>query len=236
MVILYSCADYKVQQKPKKYFSSKGFALVYDDNFFSEKVVNRKIKNNSLQTMHSFLKSNTPIKIINPENSKFIDTKISKNAKYPKIFNIVISKEIALFLELDPENPYVEVLETKKNKIFIAKKAITFDEEKNVADTVRIDEIKIDNLTENKLDNKKNKKIKSKNFLLIIGDFYYEDSASTLMKELRKKTKMNNINVKKINKTKYRLMVGPFKNFNALKIAYISLNNLGFENLNIYDN
>ena len=30
------------------------------------------------------------------------------------------------------------------------------------------------------------------------------------------------------------LLVGPFKNFNALKTTYISLNNLGFENLNIY--
>ena len=27
---------------------------------------------------------------------------------------------------------------------------------------------------------------------------------------------------------------GPFKNFNALKSIYISLNNLGFEGINIY--
>ena len=45
---------------------------------------------------------------------------------------------------------------------------------------------------------------------------------------------MSNISVKKINNKKYRLLVGPFKNFNALKTTYISLNNLGFENLNIY--
>ena len=45
---------------------------------------------------------------------------------------------------------------------------------------------------------------------------------------------MNNISVKKINNKKYRLLVGPFKNFNALKTAYISLNNLGFDDLNIY--
>jgi len=30
------------------------------------------------------------------------------------------------------------------------------------------------------------------------------------------------------------LLVGPFNNFNALKTIYISLNNLGFEDLNIY--
>ena len=46
---------------------------------------------------------------------------------------------------------------------------------------------------------------------------------------------MNNISVKKINDKKYRLFVGPFKNFSALKTTYISLNNLGFESLNVYN-
>ena len=75
---------------------------------------------------------------------------------------------------------------------------------------------------------------KKSNFILVISDFYYEESAINLKKDLVKKTKMNNISVKKINNKKYRLLVGPFKNFNALKTAYISLNNLGFEDLNIY--
>ena len=39
-----------------------------------------------------------------------------------------------------------------------------------------------------------------------------------------------------ISNNKYRLLAGPFKNFNTLKTSYISLNNLGFENLNIYKN
>ena len=42
------------------------------------------------------------------------------------------------------------------------------------------------------------------------------------------------ITVRKINNNKYRLLAGPFENFNALKTTYISLNNLGFEDLNIY--
>ena len=45
---------------------------------------------------------------------------------------------------------------------------------------------------------------------------------------------MKNIYVKKINNTKYRLFLGPFSNFNTLKNTYISLNDLGFEDLNIY--
>ena len=54
------------------------------------------------------------------------------------------------------------------------------------------------------------------------------------MHDLVKKINVNNIYVKKINNTKYRLLIGPFKNFKALKTTYISLNNLGFEGLNIY--
>ena len=34
--------------------------------------------------MHSSLKKNTLIKIINPENSKVVETKIFRKANYPK--------------------------------------------------------------------------------------------------------------------------------------------------------
>ena len=183
--------------------------------------------------MHSQLKVNTPLKIINPVNSKVIETKIYKKAKYPKIFNIVISKKIASILELDVNNPYVEVVEVKKNKIFIAKKTNTFDEEKKVAENAPVDEITMDDLSKEELDIKKEIS-KEINFILVINDFYFEDSANNLKTELVEKTKMNNISIEKINNKKYRLFVGPFKNFNALKNTYISLNNLGFEIPNIY--
>ena len=49
-----------------------------------------------------------------------------------------------------------------------------------------------------------------------------------------KSTKDKNFFIKKIEDNKYRLSAGPFRNFNALKTTYISLNNLGFESLNIY--
>ena len=89
------------------------------------------------------------------------------------------------------------------------KKANTFEEEKNVAKKVPINEVKMDDLT--KVEVKTKKKLNKKsNFILVISDFYYEDSANNLMKELIKKTKINNISVKKINDKKYRLFVGTF--------------------------
>ena len=73
------------------------------------------------------------------------------------------------------------------------------------------------------------------NFNILINDFYYFDSANSLKNSLIKKIKDKSIKLKKINNNKYRLYAGPFKNFNTLKKTYISLNNLGFENLNIYN-
>ena len=234
---LYSCADYSVnkdiQKKVKQYYSSSGFALIYEDELYIQKVVNKKINNEDIKVMHSLLKMNTPIKIINPVNSKFIETKIYKKASYPTIFTIVISDKIASILELDFENPFVEVMEVKKNKTFIAKKTDTYQEEKNVVEKVPVDEIKMNDLTNNKTEVEK-KVFKDNNFIILINDFYYEDSAFNLRNELVKKTRLDNIFVKKIGNNKYRLQAGPYKNFSALKTTYISLNNLGFKDLNIY--
>ena len=183
--------------------------------------------------MHNLLRRNTSVKIVNPINSKFIETKISFNGKYPKLFNLVINKKIASFLELDPNNPYIEIIELKKNKLFVAKDGEIFEEEKNVADKVPVTEVKMNDITITK-ENFSKKIKKKKNFIISISDFYYLESATNLKTELKKKINLKNISIKKINNKKYRLLVGPFKNFNALKTTYISLNNLGFEQLNIY--
>jgi len=232
----FSCAEYQVQSSKKNiektFYSSKGFALVFSEDLYQQRVINKKLNNLKVATMHNILRVNTPVKILNPSNSKFIETKIAKKGDYPKIFNIVLSESAASILELDPENPYVEVYEIKKNKKFVAKKSNTFDEEKNVADKAPVDEIKMDDITEVKVEKKK--KVDKTSYILVISDFYYETSANNLMAELVQKININMISVKKININKYRLLVGPFENFNALKTTYISLNNLGFEDLNIY--
>jgi len=245
--ILVSCADYKINKSKqiddKKFYSSKGFALIYEDDLFEKgaidkklntnKITDNKINNEQIIVMHSSLKKNTLVTIINPENSKTVSTKIYRKANYPKIFNVVLTKKISTILELNLENPYVEIFEVKKNKTFIAGETNTFEEEKNVAETAPVEEIKMDDLSKEEINNEKGFTPKKK-FILVISDFYYYDSARNLRDELIKKTQINNFSIKKINDKKYRLSVGPFKNFNSLKSTYISLNNLGFEDLNIY--
>ena len=237
-IYLYSCT---VNEKTKTfktdnkiYYSSSGFALIFEDYLYAEKTVNKKINNESIQALHSTLKKNTPIRITNLDNKKFIDLKIYNKAKYPKIFNVVISRKIASILELDIDNPLVEIIELKKNKKFVAKDGITFEEEKMVADKAPVEEIKMNDLTTESTKKIKNE-TKINKFVLVISDFYYKDSALELKNDLIRKIQLDNISIKKISDNKYRLLVGPFENFNTLKTTYISLNNLGFESLNIYN-
>ena len=84
------------------------------------------------------------------------------------------------------------------------------------------------------LDEIKKEKIASES-LYIYAPLAHRVGLFNLKNELSRKINLTNIMVKKINDNKYRLLVGPFKNFNALKTTYISLNNLGFESLNIYN-
>ena len=72
-VLLCSCADYKIDKatQDKSYYTSTGFALVYEDSLYEQKTINKKIDNETLEVMHSSLKKNTPIKIINLEKFNF---------------------------------------------------------------------------------------------------------------------------------------------------------------------
>ena len=72
--ILSSCADYKSNtktiKKEKSYFSSTGFALIYEDNLYKQKILSRKINNENLEVIHRLLKINTPVKIFHKSNQE----------------------------------------------------------------------------------------------------------------------------------------------------------------------
>ena len=236
-IILNSCVTAPVEKKdisatPKSFFVSKGFTLVYNESLYKEKLLKGKIEDRSLTIFQKNLKKNTKVKITNLINSKYIIANVGKKVEYPYFYNSVVSRRISEELELDILEPYIEIKEIVQGSSFIAKKAKTYDEEKNVAEKVPVNEIKIDDLSKEKIETiNKSKKTR---YTLLISDFYYEVSAKKLKKNLIKTTKSKKIFIKKINDKQYRLLVGPFNNFNALKAIYISLNNLGFEDLNIY--
>ena len=127
-------------------YSNKGFALIYDEKLYEEKIVSKKIREHSLIIFQKNLKINTQVKITNILNNKTVIGVVGKNSDYPAFNNSVLSKRIANELDLDVSQPYVEILEILQNSIFIAKKAKTFDEEKNVADKAPVNIISINDL------------------------------------------------------------------------------------------
>ena len=114
-------------------YLNKGFALVYSEKLYSQKIINKKIDERSLIIFQKNLKMRTPVKVTNILNNKSLIATVGKNSNYPSFNNSVISLRIAQELELDIDQPYVEILEIVENSIFVAKKAKTYDEEKNVA-------------------------------------------------------------------------------------------------------
>ena len=239
-VFLFSCTqDMKIikeqinlsQPSTHPYYSSKGFALIYEDSIFEKKIVNEKLNNNQNYVLHSFLEKNTLVNISNPFNSKWVNAKVRKASKYPSIYNIVITKKMADDLDLDINNPYVEIFKIKKNLKFIAKKASIFEEEKNVADKAPITSININNLSvsEPETEVKKKKSL----YIIHIADFYFVESAETVKNRFKKEANLVNIKIKQISKNKFKVYSGPYDSFYSMKESYLSLNELGFEELDI---
>ena len=169
-------------------YSNKGFALIYEDKLYKNKIVNKKIDDRSLIVLNNKLKLDTPIRVTNLINGKYLLAKIGEKSKYPYFYNAVISKRIADDLEINPAEPYIAIQTINTNGAFVANTVKMFKEEKKVADKAPVDGISIENIGESKLKikDKKNLIKNSGNFKYIIkfADLYFEDSAQLLRKRL----------------------------------------------------
>ncbi len=232
-IFLYSCVqETKVFKEPEgPAFSSKGFALIYEDSDFEKGIVDNKLINDQNFVLHSFLNSGVLVTIYNPFNSKSLTAKVKKISNYPSIYNIVITKKMANDLSLDIMNPYVEVVKIKKNDKFIAKEASIFEEEKKVADKAPVESISINDLSASK--SKKKIKKKEYSYIIDIAEFYYYESAQLVKNRFENEANLFSIKIKEISKTKFKVYAGPYDSFNSMKEIYLAMNKLGFENLNI---
>ena len=89
-------------------------------------------------------------------------------------------------LDLDINNPYVEVVKNKKNIKFIAKKAKIFEEEKTVADKAPVTSISINDLSTSELSSNKKYKNLNTSYIINIAEFYYYDSALGIKERFEK--------------------------------------------------
>tara|TARA_B100000787_G_scaffold154325_1_gene129095 strand:- start:541 stop:1299 length:759 start_codon:yes stop_codon:yes gene_type:complete len=216
-------------------YSNKGFALVYSEDLYKQKIVSKRINERSLIIFQKNLKINTQVKITNILNNKSIIGTIGKNSKYPSFHNSVLSIRIADELDLDINQPYVEILEILENSIFIAQKAKTYDEEKNVAVKAPVDGISIKDLNTVKNENKKtfNEKF---SYIIKIADFYFNDTALMMLSRIETDSGINNPKIRKISDKKYRVYLGPFNEINSLQKSYNDISILEFENIEIIRN
>ena len=69
-LIINNCSVDNLQKKDidyefKKKFSNKGFAIIYNDQLFKDKVISKKLDQRSLLIFQKNLKKDTTVKIIN---------------------------------------------------------------------------------------------------------------------------------------------------------------------------
>ena len=189
-LIITSCDQYKVSNKaildikPEKKYKNTGFTLIYDKELSIKKLDDR-----SLNIYHSYLKKKSFVKITNPSNKKsLIAEVISNKEKYSNFYNSVISTRIAETLELDLNEPLVEIILISKDSTFIAKKAKTFEEEKEVAEKAPIDGIKINDLNDSSINKSKKFSNDKFSYSIKVADFYYKKTAEIMIDRIKKES------------------------------------------------
>ena len=231
--LIYSCATNTTKIENRIPYNSKGFAYIYNETDYKNKIIKGKLDNNKLQISVNGLKTFALVKIINPKTNDFLIIKNTKRINYPDFYKILMTEKVAKKLKINNDVPFVEILEIKKNKSFIAEKAKIYNEEKRISSNAPVSSVKISNISKNK---NKDQKIRKEDFFILIGSFYSKDTANLLKKRITKQ--IPNYDIKKLKIIKkstkqINLLSGPYKTINFMKNDYIQLKEFGFEELDI---
>ena len=236
VILLFSCSSNTTKLENRSPYSSKGFAFIYNDADYNNKIISGKLDNAELQISHSKLSNNTLIKIINPKTNDSVAIKNLKKIKYPDFYKILITKKVSEKLNLDLKSPLVEVIEIKKNKSFVAKKAKIFNEEKKISSKAPVTSVQISNISKEK---KGKRDLIKDQFFILIGSFYREDTAIFLKQRINKeipKFDTNKLKIIKKSNKKINLVSGPYTTIDTMKNDYFKLKKFGFEDLDISTN
>ena len=238
LIIITSCDQNKLKKnsilnfKPEKKYKNTGFTLIYNDDLNLKKLDQR-----SLKIFHKTLKTKSQIKITNPLNGKSLIAEVKSNkVNFSNFYNSIITNRIAETLEINPLEPYIEIVLISKDSTFVVNKAKTFEEEKEVAQKAPIDGIQISNLSniaESEITKPLNQKF---SYSIKVADFYYKKSANIMIDRIKTETTINEIKLIELSKTNYRVLIGPFNDINSLTDSFEKMNSLNFENLEILKN
>ena len=233
LILIFSCTSNYTKLDNRAPFNSKGFALIYSDSDYENKIVGHKLDNTKLQVSHNSLKQNSLIRLINPRNNSDLIVKNVKKSKYPDFYKIIITEAVAKKLNIDTNLPLIEIIEIKKNKSFVAKKAKIYEEETKIPSKAPVTSVKISNISKNKNIEKFNNE---NEFYIEIATFYSEEVAVFLRDRIIKEIPnydSDKLKIKKKNYKEIKVISGPYKAVNLVKNDYILLKEFGFEELDI---
>jgi len=231
--ITISCTANFNDNNVKQPFNSKGFAYIYHESDYLNKIIKKKMNNNLPQIAHNKIRPGSLIQLINPKTNDSIILKNNKKLEYPDFYKILITKPVANKLNLNEDFPYIEISEIKRNKSFIAQKSKIYVEEKKIHSNAPVESVKIDNIS---IIKKNIKKINKDKIFIVVAEFYSKESANLLKNRIiNELTNYNSkkLNIKIKNTNKITLLSGPYSSINSMKNDYIQLKNFGFEELDI---
>ena len=232
LFLLNSCTPQSINNS-KLTYNATGFAYIFNSEDFQNNIIKTKLDNSSLQVSHKYIRSNSLIKIINPKTQDYLIIKnFKRSAGYPDLYQILITKAVAEKLKLNSEIPYVEIIEIKKNKSFIAEKAKIYNEEKKISGNAPVTSVEISNISKakKKFNRKKN------DIFILIATFYSNEVALFLKERIIKEIPdfdNNKLKITKKSSKEIDLISGPYSTINLMKNDYINLKKFGFEELEI---
>ena len=222
----------KIEFDLENRYKNSGFALIFNSSLDNIK----ELEPRSLDIYHKSLKKKSIVKITNLENQKYLIAQVKSNrVKFSNFYNSILSQRIAEELDLDLNEPYVQILQLSKDSTFIAKKAKMAEEERSVAEKAPVEGIQINDL-KTKTKKEKNSKTKNFSYSIKVADFYYRDTAKIMVDRIKTKTSIKNLRIIKLSQTKYRVLIGPFNDIKSLKSSFEKMNFFEFENLEILRN
>tara|TARA_Y100001958_G_C21228925_1_gene554461 strand:- start:1717 stop:2460 length:744 start_codon:yes stop_codon:yes gene_type:complete len=233
LLATFSCSPNYTKLDNRVPYNAKGFALIYNKSDFENKSLKNSINGSQIKVFHKSLKSNTLIKLINPKNNLYLIVKNDKKFDYPDFYKIIITDAVAKKLEIDLSLPLIEIIEIKKNKSFIAKKAKIYKEEEKIPSKAPVTSVKISNISKDK--NIIKNKSKSKIFIEI-ATFYSKETAEFLKNRIIKEIPnydAKKLKIRKKSNKEIKVISGPYKAINLVKNDYSLLKKFGFEELDI---
>ena len=101
LFFLESCSPNYTKIDNRKPYNSTGFAYIFNESDYENKIIKKKLNNDQLEISHSDLKIGSLIKLINPKTKEYIVLKNTKQFQYPDFYKIVITKTVAEKLNIE---------------------------------------------------------------------------------------------------------------------------------------